>query len=339
MVSEGRERGHVGENLRSHLRAFRKRHRTCVPRLPLRPTVRGLLFVVLATLAPGQHSDAQELEPRLYSNVPVGLNFVVAGYAASGGNVLVDQSIQLDDAELDFDGILVGYARSLAVNRMLGKIDAAVGSVCLSGSADYRGERVTRDVCGLTDARIRLAVNFIGAPALTMEEFAASRQDLVVGASVQVAAPVGDYDAARLVNIGANRWAAKAEIGLWKLLTPWTLELSAAGSFFGANDEFFGGRRREQDPLYSLQGHIVRGFGSGLWVAFDMTHYRGGRTTVDGVVNGDRQSNDRVGVTVSVPVGRKHAVKVSMSSGVSTRTGTDFDTYALVWQYRWGAGL
>ena len=328
----------MGENLGSRLPAIPPTaSRPCT----VSPAALGgamPLLVALATLAPG-HSGAQELEPRLYSHVPVGLNFVVAGYARSGGNVLVDQSIQLDNAELDFDGFLVGYARSLAVGRVLGKVDAAVGSVCLSGSADYRGQRVTRDVCGLTDARIRLAVNFIGAPAMAMEEFAVSRQDLVVGASVQLAAPVGDYDPERLVNIGANRWAAKAEIGLWKLLTPWTLEFTAAASFLGANDEFFGGSRREQDPLYSLQGHVVRGFGSGLWVSFGMTHYRGGRTTIDGVVNGDRQSNDRVGVTVSVPVNRKHSLKVSMSSGVSTRTGTDLDTFALAWQYRWGAGL
>ena len=301
----------------------------------MQPAPRLPVAVVVAALAAGS-AHAQELEPRLYANVPIGLNFLVAGYAASSGNVLVDPSIQLQNAQLDFDGALLGYARSLSMGGMLGKIDAAVGRVCLSGSADYRGERVVRDVCGLTDARVRIAVNFVGAPALSAQEFAATPQDgLVVGASVQLAAPTGDYDPERLVNIGANRWAAKAEIGIWKRLAPWTLEVSTAATVYAANEEFFGGSRREQDPLYSLQGHVVRSFARGAWVALDATHYRGGRTSVDGGADGDRQSNDRLGLTVSVPVGARQSVKLSLSSGVSTRTGTDFDTLALVWQYRW----
>lgn len=298
---------------------------------------RVLVALVLAAFDTGL-SHAQELEPRLYANVPIGLNFIVAGYAGSSGNVLVDPAIQLQNARLDVDGALVGYARSVPVGGMLGKIDAVVGSVCLSGSADYRGQRVTRDVCGLTDTRIRIAVNFVGAPALSIQEFAATPQDdLVVGASLQLAAPTGDYDPERLVNIGANRWAAKAEIGVWKRVALWTLEVSAGATVYRDNDDFFGGSRREQEPLYSLQAHVVRSFARGAWVALDATHYRGGRTSVDGVDDSERQSNDRLGLTVSVPVGARQSVKLSFSSGVSTRTGTDFDTLALIWQYRWGS--
>jgi hypothetical protein len=29
-------------------------------------------------------------------------------------------------------------------------------------------------------------------------------------------------------------------------------------------------------------------------------------------------------------------VKVNASTGVSTRTGTDFDTIGAIWQYAWG---
>jgi hypothetical protein len=295
-------------------------------------------LLVLSALYAGS-GGAQDLEPRQYSNVPIGVNFFVAGYLGQDGNVLFDPAIPLENAELSSDGPVTGYARSLAFGNMSGKVDIGVANVCLSGSADYLGQRYTRDVCGWTDAKTRVSVNFIGSPALTLQEFAANPQNLVVGASVQLTVPVGDYDPARLVNIGTNRWAVEAELGVSKAVRLWTIELAVAGVFHEDNDEFFGGSLREQEAIYSLQTHIVRSFMSGVWIALDSTHYRGGRTTVDGSVNADFQSNSRFGLTVSVPFNRRQSLKLYASRGISTRTGTDFDTFGAVWQYRWGGGL
>jgi hypothetical protein len=295
--------------------------------------------VALLTIGGVSGALAQDLEPRQYSNAPIGVNFLAAGYVTQDGSVLFDPVVQLENAELEIDGPLVGYARAIAFGGMSGRADVAVGRVCLSGSADYQGQRYTRDVCGLTDAKMRVAINFVGSPALTMEQFVRNRDDLVVGASLQLTAPVGDYDPARLANIGSNRWAAKAEIGASKVVRLWTIEGSVAGTFHEDNDEFFGGSMREQEPIYALQLHVVRSFQSGLWLALDWNHYRGGESTTNGVINADFQSNERFGLTLSVPINRRQSIKLNASTGVSTRTGTDFDTYGAVWQYRWGAGL
>lgn len=156
---------------------------------------------------------------------------------------------------------------------------------------------------------------------------------------MQLNAPTGQYDPDRLVNIGTNRWSLKAETGMSKTIARWFFELALAGTWFQTNDEFFGGKTREQDPLYSFQIHAVRHFGSGVWFALDWTNYRGGATTTDGVVNDNSQSNGRFGVTLSLPVARRHTVRFSASSGVFTRTGSDFDSARVSWTYRWGAGL
>jgi hypothetical protein len=284
-------------------------------------------------------ASAQDLEPRQYSSLPTGLNFFVTGYTLSDGGVLVDPAIALENADIEIDGPLVGYARSVAVGSLSGKIDAGLARVCLAGSADFQGQRVTRDVCGLTDAKMRLTVNLKGAPPLPIDEFAGYRPDLVIGASLQLSAPIGDYDSDRLVNIGGNRWVAKAEFGVAKVVSRWVLELALAGAFFQDNDRFNGDERREQDPIYSVQGHVVRNLNRGYWIALDATHYSGGQTQIDGVQGRDRQSNERIGVTLSVPVNPQQSVKINFSSGVSTRTGTDFDTVGVAWQYRWGTGL
>jgi hypothetical protein len=279
---------------------------------------------------------AQDLEPRLYTNVPLGINFLGAGCGYSEGNVLFDPAVALENAEIEIDGPVLGYGRSIRLGPFSGKLDGAIARVCLDGSADYEGERVTRNVCGSTDARARVTVNFIGAPPLTRQEFASYRQDWIFGASLQIGVPVGDYDPALLVNIGANRHSAKLETGVSKSLQHWLLEISLAETIYEDNTNFFGGRVREQGSIGSLQGHAVYRFASGVWLAIDATRYHGGQTTTNGVSSSDLQSNTRLGLTASLPINARQSVKLAASAGVSTRTGTDFDTVAAVWQYAWG---
>lgn len=292
----------------------------------------ALLASWLAPLA----ARAQDLDPRLHTNVPIGINFLAAGYAYSEGNVLFDPSIALDNAEIEIDGPVVGYGRSLGLGPFSGKFDTAIGRVCLDGSADYQGEHATRNVCGVTDARARITVNFAGAPPLRRQEFAAYEQNWVFGASLQLGLPTGDYDSDRLVNIGANRVSSKLELGVSKDLGRWLFEISAGDTYFEDNTEFFGGRVRSQDPITSVQAHAVYAFSRGAWLALDGTRYHGGRTSSGNTVNPDFQSNSRFGITASVPINRSQSVKINASTGVSTRTGTDFDTVGAVWQFVWG---
>jgi hypothetical protein len=100
-----------------------------------------------------------------------------------------------------------------------------------------------------------------------------------------------------------------------------------------------GGKTRQQDPIYSVQGHVLYSFSRGIWAALDATYYTGGQTTVNGVTGNDREGNSRAGVTVALPISRYNSIKLYGSSGVSTRTGTDFDTVGIAWQTRWGGGL
>ena len=116
------------------------------------------------------------------------------------------------------------------------------------------------------------------------------------------------------------------------------LELAGAVAFYSDNDDFRG-QTRTQEPIYSAQGHVVYRFRNGIWAAVGTTYYAGGQSTVDGVENPDAQSNSRLGATLAIPVNKNNSIKLYASSGVSTRTGSDFDTYGLAWQYRWGGGL
>jgi hypothetical protein len=117
------------------------------------------------------------------------------------------------------------------------------------------------------------------------------------------------------------------------------LEAAAGVTFFTDNDEFLGANVRRQDPLYSVQGHAIYNFSPILWAALDATYYTGGRTSVNGALNDDLQENSRWGATLARTLDKHNSIKVYFNSGVSARTGTNFNTVGIAWQYRWGAGL
>ena len=281
---------------------------------------------------------AQDIEPRAYSNAPVGVNFLIAGYAFTRGD-LPFGSLPITDAELETSSAVLAFARVLDLWGKSGKFDVIVPYTSLSGTARYLGDPVERNVTGFADARMRLSINLYGAPALALPEFAKYQQDLIVGASLQVSAPTGQYDPTRLVNIGTHRWSFKPEVGLSKAVDRWTLEATAAATFFTDNHDFYNGNTRAQDPLYSAQGHVIYSFHSGVWASFDVTYFAGGRTTLNGTLSNDLQQNWRLGGTLALPVDARNSVKLYASSGVSARTGNNFDLLGIAWQYRWGGGM
>jgi hypothetical protein len=213
--------------------------------------MRALITCFLLT---SSHAYAQELEPRAYGNAPVGLNFLIMGYGYSEGGVVVDPSIPLTNASIDIHSTVVAYARSVDIWGRSGKFDVTLPHASLSGTADFAGQLREREVSGLGDPRIRISINLQGAPATSLQEIARYRQDLIVGASLQVWVPVGQYDSDKLVNIGTHRWAVKPELGISKASGLWTLELAGAVAFYQDNDNFLDGQTREQDPIYSVQG-------------------------------------------------------------------------------------
>lgn len=297
-------------------------------------------FPLLALLiAAAGGAAAQDIEPRTYSNTPIGVNFLIAGYVYTEGGLSVDPTLPLTNAQVrTYTGVL-GYARSIDVLGRSGKFDVVLPYGSFSGTGDLAGQPVQREMTGFGDPRLRFSVNFYGAPALSLAEFADYQQDLILGASVQVSVPVGQYDDTKLINLGNNRWSVKPEIGASKAVGQWTFELMAAATFFTDNHDFFGGKTRSQDPIYSTQMHVIYSFQSGIWAALDATYFNGGRTTTDGVQGNNLIQNSRAGLTVALPVDRRNSVKLYATRSLSTSIGGSYDLYGVAWQYRWGAGL
>jgi hypothetical protein len=306
--------------------------------------LRRALHATLCAVALGVcnlHSAcAQQLEPRSYSNAPIGLNFLIAAYQYSWGDVLFDPSLPVTNANAKVNTVALGYSRFLDFWGESGTIAVALPYAWVSANGEVEGQAANINRSGFADLAMRLSVNLYGAPALSAQEFRNYHQDTIVGVSLLVTAPTGEYYPTKLINIGTNRWSFKPEVGVSKALGPWTLEGAFGVTFFTDNNEFFpGNSTRQQDPLYAAQVHVIYNFNPRLWGALDGTYYAGGRTSVNGTLNDDLQSNTRWGATLAQSLDVHNSIKLYFNSGVYARTGTDFTTVGIAWQYRWGAGL
>ena len=58
-------------------------------------------------------ADAQDIEPRSYSNAPVGVNFLIAGYAYTRGGLSLDPALPVSDVHLRTSSLVAAYARAL----------------------------------------------------------------------------------------------------------------------------------------------------------------------------------------------------------------------------------
>jgi hypothetical protein len=279
------------------------------------------------------------MEPRAYSNSPVGLNFLIAGYGYLWGDILLDPSLPIENVDAKVHTATVSYARVLDFWGQSGTFALGLPYAWASANGEVEGQAKSVDRSGPADITLRVSINLYGAPALSLQEFRDYHQDTIVGVSLLVTAPAGEYDPEHLINIGTNRWSFKPEAGISKALGPWTLEAAAGVTFFTDNDEFLGDNVREQDPLYSVQGHAIYNFSPNLWAALNATYYTGGRTSVNGARNDDLQQNSRWGATLARTLDRNNSIKLYFNSGATARTGTDFDSVGIAWQYRWGAGL
>jgi hypothetical protein len=292
--------------------------------------------LVAAACVSATRTTAQDLEPRAYSASPVGANFLVVGVGRSTGEVLFDPTVTITDVSAELNALTVGLGRTFGLARRSALVTAAVpyswGTI--EGTVAEQARQITRS--GLADMRVKLSVNLRGNPAMAPAAFARAPRRTIVGTSVTVAAPIGQYDNQKLINLGTNRWSFKPEVGVSHPVGRWDLDAYAGVWLFTQNERFFPGEAvRRQDPIVTLQGHASYTLRRRTWLAFDATWYSGGKTRIDDGPPSSRQSNTRVGATVAWPIGRQQSLKVAYSTGASTRTGADFNTVVVAWQILW----
>ncbi len=298
---------------------------------------------VLLLAGPPPSLRAQDLSPRAYLITPLRSNAVTVGNIFNDGNLLFEGTVPITGATGRLNMPNVTLSHSLSV---LGR-SANVAATLAYGVGHFKGTVIGAEVdayrSGLFDSVFRFSVNLKGARAMELSEMRQWRQKTLIGVSLKVVAPTGQYDPTKLINLGANRWAFKPELGLSRRWGHWVLDAYAAVWFFTRNPEFFsrnqyvsGTHDQRQDPIVAIEGHLSYDFRPRLWVSLDANFWRGGRTSLDGVENPvTLQKSSRVGVTASFPVTRHQSIKVGYADGAYVRFGGDYRIASAAWQYSW----
>ena len=297
-----------------------------------------LLWLAVTTAGSSHLLLAQDLAPRAYIITPVQSNAVTLTWAFYDGGINVAGAIPVTATGM-YNVPILSYYHSLSFFGRSANITASLPYGVGTFEAMAPGRQISAYRSGLLDIGVRLSVNLKGGPAMQMEQFSKWKQKTILGASLRVIAPSGQYNPSHLVNWGINRWAFKPEIGYSRRWTHWVLDGYGGAWFYTTNPADFhipSSAPQTEEPIGSFEGHLSRDFGRGTWVSLDGNFWWGGVTTLDGIRNpSTRQTSSRIGVTFAFRVAKHQSIKVSYSGGTYIRYGGDYQNISFAWQYSW----
>lgn len=292
----------------------------------------SLLVLVIALFWTGIAS-AQDAEPRRWTNLPIGLNFIGAGYAYTDGDILFDPVLRIEDATFELHTGVLSYIRTLAIAGKSARVDFNLPYAAGRWEGLVDGEYTAIRRRGPGDARVRLSVLLYGAPAETPQVFAKSpKSNTVVGAAVAVTIPTGDYNSGRLINLGANRWVLRPQLGVTHQRGKWTGELTGSVFLYSDNNHFWRESRLVTNPLLAAQAHLIHTFRPGLWASLSTAYGWGGEATINGKAKDNITGNWLTALSLGVPVDHKQTIKFSWVRARTHRVvGADTDSFLVAY--------
>jgi hypothetical protein len=307
------------------------------------PMLAKFVMAAVLGLCALEIAAGQDLSPRAYVITPLHSNAIILTYTYNGGSLLFDGAVPITGATANISVPIFSYYHSLNFFGRSANITASLPY----GVGNFQGHAVGTEQharrSGLLDSAYRFSVNLKGAPAMPPAEFRKWRQKMLIGASLKIIAPTGQYDPTKLINWGNNRWAFKPELGYSERWGHWVVDAYAAAWFFTTNQEFFsfnqfvpGLQTQSESPVVAFEGHLSYDFKPRLWLSFDANFWHGGETSLNGVSNPiTDQRSSRIGVTAAIPITKSQSLKFSYNNGAYINYGGNYQNFSVAWQYSW----
>jgi hypothetical protein len=304
--------------------------------------IRRTIFLILG-LCFVDICNAQDLAPRAYIITPVHWNAVTLTYSFSDGGLLFNNVLPISDATATIHVPVFSYFHSL---NFFGRSANILASLPY-GVGHFQGKFIDNETklyrSGLLDSNFRFSVNLKGGPAMSVKEYQSWQHKTILGISLKIVAPTGQYDPTKLVNNGSNRWAFKPEIGYSQRWGHWVLDAYAAVWFFTKDPEFFshnaifpGTQSQSQAHIGAFEGHLSYDVKQRLWFSLDSNFWVGGQTSLNGIENPKTlQKNSRIGATASIPLTKHQSLKFSYNYGAYILYGGNYQNVSVAWQYSW----
>jgi len=297
--------------------------------------VKSLLFIVVILFY--SISTAQDLEPRLLASMPTNGNILVASYSHSGGNILIDPSLPIEDLDSNLNNIVVAYVRSFKLFNKLAKVDAVIPYSLgkYDATVDNIDTKVNRN--GFADPMIRISVLLLGTKPLKPQDyFTQESGNFKLGVNFRVKFPIGSYNSDYALNVGTNRWSFQTGVGgSYTIKKKFIIETHVNSWLFTENSNFFNGNTTQQQALFGLQVHFAYVFKPGFWAAISTGKTFGGKLEINDILQDIPQNNSRFGAAAAYKIGKHSSLKLAYTSGFSTRAGADFNTLIFNYSYIW----
>lgn len=296
-------------------------------------------LALLALIGVSGGAVAQDLEPRRWTQLPVGTSFVAVSYAYSAGDLAFDPVLLIEDADVELHSALFAFTHYFAISDRTARIDVVVPAQSgeWDGTVDGAPRTVNRD--GLADPVVRLSTNLFGPPALSGREFLDYRRDhpiqTSVGAALELRLPLGEYQEDKLINLGQNRFALGTQLGVLHTRGEWSYELTGTMYAFTDNDEFFDGNELEQDPLFTAQAHVVKTFGQDYWLSVGSAYTWAGESSVNDEDKDDEKSTLIYGSAFGFRLGETQSLRFTyIRNDTLTDVGADTNSFVVGWSMR-----
>jgi Putative MetA-pathway of phenol degradation len=301
--------------------------------------VRSFSFVCFILFI-GHAAMAQSLAPRAYVITPTNANALTFTWSYYSGSVNLNGTIPVTGATGTYSVPILSYYHSFSLfgrsANVTGFLPYGVGT--FQGSLLGTHRQIYRS--GLLDVAFRLSVNLKGGPAMALPQFMKWKQKTLLGVSLIVIAPTGQYDPAHLINWGINRWAFKPELGYSRRWGNWVLDAYGGVWLYTTNGAFYSVPNPEpqtEKPIGSFEGHLSYDFNKlKCWASLDGNFWFGGATSLNRIPNlATRQTSSRIGGTFSFPILKHQGIKISYSNGTYVRFGGNYQSVSAAWQYTW----
>jgi hypothetical protein len=290
-------------------------------------------ITILIVLSVGLSLQAMELEPRRWTHIPVDTTYTGGGYSRTEGDIVFDPVLRVEDATVEMDTFVFKYIRSFEIANKSASFSFVQAHQNGTWSGLLDGVPTSTQRVGLTDPILRLAINLKGAPPLRGKEYLTYRakQDIetIVGAGLSIQLPTGDYLDDKLINLGSNRYNIRTRMGVVHKRGKWSMEMTGAVWFYTENDDFYNGNKLEQDPWFTLQGHLIHSFRPGVWVGLSLGYGYGAEATVNGEEKDDRKRDVVCALGYGFKLSPRVAAKIAYL-GTRTKASTGLDSDSIV---------
>jgi len=280
--------------------------------------------------------QSQDLEPGSISAMPIGGNFAIGSYSRSGGNILMDNTIPIEDLNAKLNNFVAGYVRSFKLFNRLAKFDVIVPYSSGKYNALVNGEDTSVNRNGIADPMFGISMLLIGVKPLKPQEYYEHMlKRFKLGFVFRINAPLGNYKSSQLINIGTNRWTFRTGVAGSYTLKKIVVEAQFNSWVFTKNNDYFEGNVSTQKALFGVQFHGTYVFKPGVWLALSAGKTFGGTTEINGIEQDVTQNNSRFGLAFAYRLNKNNGLKVAYTNGFITRNGADFNTLLLAYQFMW----